>query len=204
MLMERVSSIEQYGKKVSFTKGQRIYQAGEEVKNVYYIKEGLVKLADDAKDGHSVTIALLHPGQMFGFIDRLNGEVEHTRYAVALTDTSLIAIPAELLLQQRQEHSILEQSLVFTLIKQLSEAHELIYVHSKMTVEERLRWLLKKLAKEVNGTLTVDIPLTHEEISFMLGCSRQKITMYLNKWKKEGIIEYERGSIQLINIDHPI
>ncbi|MEL3962378.1 Crp/Fnr family transcriptional regulator [Lysinibacillus endophyticus] len=201
--MEFRASIEQYGKIVHFSKGQRIYQAGEEVKNVYYIMEGLVKLADDAKDGQTVTIALLYPGNLFGFLERFNGEIEYSRYSVALTNTKLVAIPIELLLQQ-SGNSIIEQSLVLTLIKQLSEAHELIFVHSKMTVEERLRWLLKKLAKDVNGVLTVDIPLTHEEISFMLGCSRQKITMYLNKWKKEGRIQYERGNIQLLHIDQPV
>ncbi len=201
--MEFRASIEQYGKIVHFSKGQRIYQAGEEVKNVYYIMEGLVKLADDAKDGQTVTIALLYPGNLFGFLERFNGEIEYSRYSVALTNTKLVAIPIEVLLQQ-SGNSIIEQSLVFTLIKQLSEAHELIFVHSKMTVEERLRWLLKKLAKDVNGVLTVDIPLTHEEISFMLGCSRQKITMYLNKWKKEGRIQYERGNIQLLHIDQPV
>ncbi|RKQ13676.1 Crp/Fnr family transcriptional regulator [Lysinibacillus endophyticus] len=203
MLMEFRASIEQYGKIVHFSKGQRIYQAGEEVKNVYYIMEGLVKLADDAKDGQTVTIALLYPGNLFGFLERFNGEIEYSRYSVALTNTKLVAIPIEVLLQQ-SGNSIIEQSLVLTLIKQLSEAHELIFVHSKMTVEERLRWLLKKLAKDVNGVLTVDIPLTHEEISFMLGCSRQKITMYLNKWKKEGRIQYERGNIQLLHIDQPV
>ncbi|MCP1145946.1 Crp/Fnr family transcriptional regulator [Lysinibacillus endophyticus] len=201
--MEFRASIEQYGKIVHFSKGQRIYQAGEEVKNVYYIMEGLVKLADDAKDGQTVTIALLYPGNLFGFLERFNGEIEYSRYSVALTNTKLVAIPIEVLLQQ-SGNSIIEQSLVLTLIKQLSEAHELIFVHSKMTVEERLRWLLKKLAKDVNGVLTVDIPLTHEEISFMLGCSRQKITMYLNKWKKEGRIQYERGNIQLLHIDQPV
>ena len=201
--MEFRASIEQYGKIVHFSKGQRIYQAGEEVKNVYYIMEGLVKLADDAKDGQTVTIALLYPGNLFGFLERFNGEIEYSRYSVALTNTKLVEIPIELLLQQ-SGNSIIEQSLVLTLIKQLSEAHELIFVHSKMTVEERLRWLLKKLAKDVNGVLTVDIPLTHEEISFMLGCSRQKITMYLNKWKKEGRIQYERGNIQLLHIDQPV
>ena len=201
--MEYRASIEQYGKIVHFSKGQMIYQAGEEVKNVYYIMDGLVKIADDAKDGHTVTIALLHSGQLFGFLERFNEEIEYRRYSVALTNTKLVVIPIEVLLQQ-SGNSILEQSLLLTLINQLTEAHELIYVHSKMTVEERLEWLLKKLAKEVNGVLTVDIPLTHEEISFMLGCSRQKITMYLNKWKKEGRIQYERGNIQLISIDSPI
>ncbi|MEK9199545.1 Crp/Fnr family transcriptional regulator [Ureibacillus sp. 179-F W5.1 NHS] len=193
--------IEQLAKKIHARKGQIIYQAGEEANNVYFLNDGIVKIAIDGDDGHPVTISLIRMGEMFGFLDRLNNRLEHTQYAVAMTDVELFVLPIEILTQHLNKLSEMERSLFYSLGKRLIEAQEFVYVHSKMTIPERLGWLLKKLAKVENNILTISIPLTHEEISFMIGCSRQKVTTYLSKWKKEGVIQYERGFIQLMDLE---
>lgn len=202
MQLERsLKLIEQLGKKIYARKGQIIYQAGEEATNVYFLNEGTVKIAIDGDDGHPVTISLIRSGEMFGFLDRLNNRIEHSQYAVAMTDVELFSLPMEIFIQNLNKLSEMERSLFYSLGKRLTEAQEFVYVHSKMTVPERLGWLLKKLAKVENNILTINIPLTHEEISFMIGCSRQKVTTYLSKWKKEGVIKYERGFIQLVDLE---
>lgn len=202
MQLERsLKLIEQLGKKIYARKGQIIYQAGEEATNVYFLNEGTIKIAIDGDDGHPVTISLIQSGEMFGFLDRLNNRIEHSQYAVAMTDVELFILPMEIFIQHLNKLSEMERSLFYSLGKRLTEAQEFVYVHSKMTVPERLGWLLKKLAKVENNILTINIPLTHEEISFMIGCSRQKVTTYLSKWKKEGVIKYERGFIQLVDLE---
>lgn len=195
-----IRELEKYSKKVNVNKGQMIYQTGDPINSVYFLNRGLVKLAEDGEDGQPVTIVLLQEGEMFGFLDRLNNHSEHTQYSVALTDCSLLSYPVDLLLEHLEKLSAIERSLFYSLVRQLAEAKKLIYVHSKMTVPERISWFLIKLAKMENGVATISIPLTHEEISYMVGCSRQKVTTYLSKWKKEGIIQYDRGYIQLVDV----
>lgn len=196
-----MKELEQYSKEIFVNKGQMIYQTGDPINTVYFLKRGLVKLAEDGEDGHPVTIVLLQEGEMFGFLDRLNNQSEHTQYSVALTDSSLLSYPIEVLLTHLNKLSAIERALFYSLVRQLAEAKQLVYVHSKMTVPDRIRWFLIKLAKMENGVATISIPLTHEEISYMVGCSRQKVTTYLSKWKKEGIIQYDRGFIQLVDVD---
>ena len=168
---------------------------------MYLLKQGLVKLAEDADDGQPVTIVLIKDGEMFGFLDCLNNHLEHTQYAVALTDSTLLSFPIEIILKHIENLPEIERALFYSLVQQVAEAKQLVYVHSKMTVPERISWYLKKLAKKDKGITTITIPLTHEEISYMVGCSRQKVTTYLSKWRKEGIIQYDRGFIQLIDIE---
>lgn len=138
---------------------------------------------------------------MFGFLDRVNNQLEHTQYSVALTDSTLLSFPIGMVLKHLENLPEIERALFYSLVRQLGEAKQFVYVHSKMTVPERISWFLKKLATEENGIATINIPLTHEEISYMVGCSRQKVTTYLSKWKKEGTIQYDRGFIQLVEID---
>lgn len=195
-----IRELEKYSKKMNVNKGQTIYQTGDPINTVYFLNRGLVKLAEDGEDGQPVTIVLLQEGEMFGFLDRLNNRSEHSQYSVALTDCSLLSYPVDVLLEHLDKLSAIERSLFYSLVRQLAEAKKLIYVHSKMTVPERISWFLIKLAKMENGKATISIPLTHEEISYMVGCSRQKVTTYLSKWKKEGIIQYDRGYIQLVDV----
>jgi len=196
-----LKELEQYSKKIYVKKGHSIYQTGDAINTVYLLKQGLVKLAEDADDGQPVTIVLLQEGEMFGFLDRLNNHLEHTQYAVALTDSTLLSFPMEVVLKHFENLPEVEKALFYSLVRQLAEAKQLVYVHSKMTVPERISWFLIKLANMENGVATINIPLTHEEISYMVGCSRQKVTTYLSKWKKEGTIQYDRGFIQIVEID---
>ncbi|MDI7742663.1 Crp/Fnr family transcriptional regulator [Lysinibacillus fusiformis] len=200
--MSRIlKELEQYSKKIYVKKGHSIYQTGDAINTVYLLKQGLVKLAEDADDGQPVTIVLLQEGEMFGFLDRLNNHLEHTQYAVALTDSTLLSFPMEVVLKHFENLPEVEKALFYSLVRQLAEAKQLVYVHSKMTVPERISWFLIKLANMENGVATINISLTHEEISYMVGCSRQKVTTYLSKWKKEGTIQYDRGFIQIVEID---
>ncbi|MDN4495006.1 Crp/Fnr family transcriptional regulator [Ureibacillus aquaedulcis] len=196
-----IKELEQYSKEIPINKGQVIYQTGDAINSVYIVHRGLVKLAEDGEDGQPVTIVLMQEGEMFGFLDRLNNHSEHTHYSVALTDGSLLSVPIDVILQHLDKLSAIERALFYTLVRQLAEAKQLVYVHSKMTVPERISWFLIKLANMENGVAKITIPLTHEEISYMVGCSRQKVTTYLSKWKKEGTIQYDRGFIQLVDID---
>ena len=192
--------LQQYSKKIYVKKGQMIYQTGDVISTVYFLQHGLVKLAEDGDDGQPVTIDLLQKGELFGFLDRLNNHIEHTQYSVALTDSTLLEFPIEVLLKHLENLPAFESVMLYSLVRQLAEAKQLVYVHSIMTVPERISWFLMKLASIENGVATINIPLTHEEISYMVGCSRQKVTTYLSKWKKEGIIQYDRGFIQIVDM----
>lgn len=199
--MDFFAGFEHDSKKLYIKKGEMIYRTGDQIDVIYFLDQGMVKLAEDAPDGHPVTVFLLERGEYFGFLDYLNNRSEQTYYAVAMTDATLFALPLELALKQLDRLNEFEKTLFITLAKQLSDAKKLIYVHSKMTVAERLGWFLKKLAEKSEGEGSIHIPLTHEEIAYMVGCSRQKVTAYLNQWKKEGIIEYDRGFIKLVKME---
>jgi len=196
-----LAELRQYSNKSYVKKGQMMYQTGDTINSIYFLEQGLIKLAEDGVDGQPVTIAILEDGDVFGLLDRLNNYVEHTQYSVALIDSVIFSIPVEVVLKHLESLSEVEKTLFYSLVRQLDEARKVISVHSRMAVPERLSWFLQKLANMENGVATINIPLTHEEISYMVGCSRQKVTTYLNEWKKEGSIQYDRGFIQLVDID---
>lgn len=187
----------QFGELVTVKRGKPIYQTGEKINSFYYIEKGIVKLAADSLDGKTTTISLNESNEFFGYLEYLKGCQEYTRYAVALTDCILYSMPIDLL-----HNPYIRESFIFdSLIQQLEKAEQLNFVLSTMTVSERLRWLLLKMAKDKEGVLLIESPLTHEEMANYLGCSRQKISNYLSKWKKDGALSYDSGIIMIVDVE---
>jgi CRP-like cAMP-binding protein len=66
------------------------------------------------------------------------------------------------------------------------------------SIEQRLcRWLLERLDRSLSNELKV----TQEMIANMLGVRRESITCCAGKLQEEGLIEYRRGTVTVIDRD---
>lgn len=189
--------VKEYGTIMKVKKGETIYQIGENIHDFYFIEKGIIKIATDSLDGKATTVSLNGANEFFGFLDFIKGERENTNYAVALSECTLYSIPIEFL----HKGFVKEHILFDSIVKQLERALEMNVVLSTMTVPERLRWLLIKTATKIGEFLVNETPLTHEEMANYLGCSRQKISNYISKWKKEGSLVVENRRVKIIDKD---
>jgi len=64
-------------------------------------------------------------------------------------------------------------------------------------VPDRLHLLLLASHDRLDGTL---LPLTHEVIAGMLGVRREGVTEATNALRRDGLIEYARGRIHLLDL----
>jgi CRP-like cAMP-binding protein len=72
-------------------------------------------------------------------------------------------------------------------------------------VDKRLARFLLTAAKEngipENEGIIIHLGLTVEDIALAIATSRQTASMLLNRWSKEGIINYQRKSILIMDMD---
>ena len=188
-----------YGQKLSFKKNSRIFKIGEGTRSFYLLEEGWIKLAQEGEDGQAITLVLRKSGDLFGLVEILAKEKYRLRYAYSLTDVTVYALPAEKLYELIQEDPNIMTTLCAMMAQRLVETQNFIKVITSMSVPHRLAWFLQSFSNDKNGVLTTELPLTHEEISYILGCSRQKVTSFLNRWRKQGYITYKRGLIEILD-----
>ena len=63
-------------------------------------------------------------------------------------------------------------------------------------IQERLsRWLLMTQDRVDSGVL----PITHDFIATMMGTDRSTVSLAASVMQKEGIIEYVRGAVKIVN-----
>ena len=191
--------VKTYGQKLSFKKNSRIFKIGERTNSFYLLEKGWIKIAQEGEDGQAITLTLRESGDLFGLVEILAKEKYRLRYAYSLTDITVYALPVEKLYELIQENQNIMTGLCTMMAQRVLETQHFIKVITSMSVPQRLAWFLQSFSKERNGVLTTELPLTHEEISYILGCSRQKVTSFLNRWRKQGYITYKRGLIEIFD-----
>ena len=187
-----------HGKKITYKNSKMIFKAGDKPTNIYLLKEGYVKTFYEAENGETITLSLFKPGDFFGVAELFSQKTAHDCSAIGFGEVTLYAISIEQISAQLAKDPSFWADLTQILANKIIDAHQLIMRLTNLSVPERLAAFLKQYATiDENDNLAVNIPLSHEEISYIINCSRQKVTSYLNLWRKQGFISYERGNIQI-------
>ena len=79
---------------VNFKAGEVVIKEGDESSDLFFVKEGALKIVRKAKNGTSVTVSSVGAGEMVGEMGFLVGKVR-TASVLAVTDCVLISIQKE-------------------------------------------------------------------------------------------------------------
>ncbi len=119
----------------------------------------------------------------------------NTRLVVQMSGKAL-KLPGDIIKQEFKQEGDLQKLLLLYIQAQLSQISQITACRSHHEIEQRLaRWLLLIYDNVENNTL----PLTQKFISSMLGVRRASITEIAISFQKQGIIQYSRGQITLLD-----
>jgi CRP-like cAMP-binding protein len=174
---------------------QVLHEAGEVIRSVYFMNNGLGSVLTVQPDGKSVEVGLIgNEGfvgvpVVFGFKTsplRVVVQADATAHRVDVATLKKIATSCPALERPLQPFAM-------TLSMQSTQLAACNRLHD---VEERLaRWLL--MSHDRIGTKTM--PLTQEFLGQMLGTRRSSVSMAASILQKGGMISYTRGSVTILN-----
>jgi CRP/FNR family transcriptional regulator, cyclic AMP receptor protein len=183
------------GKVLRYRKEQNIYIQGMPADTLFYIQEGGVRLTTQTKHQPSAVTAILGVGDLFGELC-LVGYPLRMSTAVALTASSIRIIKKEKMLQMLHKKNKISNSLVVYLLSSLKKYRDHVSELLTSSVEQRLVRVLLRLAHLYrNGPAVVEIPkVTHQVLAEMVGTTRPRVSMYMERFRKQGFINYDRRS----------
>ena len=175
--------------------GKALYEAGDVQKHVYFPIDCIVSLLYVMENGASAEIAVVGNEGLVGVSLFMGGESTPSR-AIVQSAGSAFRLSAErlkvefgrhgqmLLLMLRYTQSLITQ---MTLTAACNRHH---------TIDQQLcRWLLLSLDRLPSN----QVAMTQELIGNMLGVRREGVTHAAGKLQKEGVIDYSRGVITVLN-----
>ena len=180
------------------SKGHYLFHQGEIASTIFLIKSGKLKLVQDAEDGHATILDVCGPGEVLGELSLYQEQNEHSS-AIAMEEVCICCF------SKLQFESLIKQDPSFALriIGYLGQKrYENIINLGKeagQTVKERLLRLFYRLAEQYgqktsNSTL-IDLKITQQELSEMIGASRVMVIHALNELKAAKIIDREKRSL---------
>jgi CRP/FNR family cyclic AMP-dependent transcriptional regulator len=131
----------------SFPKGTRVFHEGDHSDACYIIRAGSFRVTREHPDGRAITLANLGPGDIFGELAMLDGEVRSASVE-ALSDGELLALPALDVRNLLARHPDITVKLVAALVRRLRQANERISRQSFQTVPSRVAGVLSQLVAE--------------------------------------------------------
>jgi CRP/FNR family transcriptional regulator, cyclic AMP receptor protein len=180
-------------------KNQAVYAQGDVADAVFYLQKGRVKITVLSEHGKEAVVAILAPGQFFGEAC-LHGHPLRRATATTMEDcvTTAVAKPAMIaLLHDQPTFSELFMAYVLTRNSRLEE--DLIDQMLNST-EKRLARLLLLLANfEGEGSpQSIATHISQETLAEMIGTTRPRVSVFMNKFRKLGLIGYGyNGAIEV-------
>lgn len=178
---------------VSLVKGQVLFEAGQRLQEVHYPVGAFVSMMVELSDGFSVEANMFGQSCMVGV-----GATGIPSFYCAKVRSSGLAyrLALEDLKQARMTcpaYVFNSQDAMQRMFRQLAL---LIICGKRHSVEQQLaRWMLTTLDR----TLSDVIPITHQELSELLGFRREAVTLSLGRFCESGLIAGSRGQLYVLD-----
>lgn len=179
---------------VKFRKAECIFAQGDMADSVYYVRNGAIKLMVVSDRGKEATIGVLGPGDFCGETGLIDEPV-HQVSAISMATGSLLRIQKKSFGILLREHSDFSSHFTMFMIHRSLRIQRALIDHRFQPSEFRLARLLATLADNPNTRNDIrSIPkLSQETLASMVGTTRSRISFFLNKFKRAGLIEYSGG-----------
>jgi CRP/FNR family transcriptional regulator len=185
------------GERLFFSKGEHVITPGMLMQSVYLIETGNASVYKLHIDGKECILGLVSPMEFVNLIDIFSGK-ETTIFCKALTDLSIVKMPKQQIITMVNENHTLAINLLHFFSEQYQEVIEVLEQVAYGKVEERLIFLLHKLADPLEGDenwYPLPVSITHRDLAGMIASTRETVTLLLNKLRQENTLRIDSNRI---------
>ena len=180
---------------VPLPRSKVLYHLADRISHAFFIMSGMVSLLATTQEGLTTQISMVGNEGVVGVPAILRVNKAPYQIKVQIPGRAM-RVRIDVLIKEFNRDGPLHDMMlryVHALISQISQSAACNRFHQ---IEERLsRWLLTSEDRAMSETLQ----LTHEALSHMLGATRANVTAAANNLKRAGLIDYHRGSIQIVD-----
>lgn len=178
---------------------QLVYSTGDRDDALYLVESGQVKITMASAEGKDCLLAMRGGGEVFGescFIgDGKRGETATATTSTVVRRTSRRDVLAEVGRSATAE--LLLRHMAIRLAEQQMAVFDLITKDAEQRLAEVLLAFAEKFGKAEGSLLRLEHRISHEELSQIVGTTRPRITAFMQRFRKLGLIETVGRSIKV-------
>ena len=168
-----------------------LYAQGDAADSVFYIHTGKVKDTVVSPRGSEAVIAIRGPDQFCGE-QAIIGTPVRLSSAVTLTECEVIRLDREAMARLLRLDPEFADYFLFNLLMRTARVEADLVAQIFSSSEMRLARVLLLLANYGGdlGPEPIPIKVNHDLLAKMVGTTRPQVTVFLNKFRKLGLIDY--------------
>jgi len=190
-----------YAQPTTLKRGATLFAKGDPGHSLYAVLSGTVKISVSSPDGRNAILNLIGAGEVFGEISVLDGRVRSAD-AIANTNCEILVIDRRDFLPFVHSQPALAMKFIELLCGRLrwtsDQVEQIILQDLPGRLASALLGLTEKRKLE-NASRTIAI--TQQEISEMVGMTRESINKQLRAWAARDWLRLEHGAIVVLNAD---
>ena len=175
--------------------GEALFHKGDPGDALFGVRRGQIRIETGASDGSRLTLNFMGPGELFGEVAVLDGQ-SRTADATAGEPTELFVLGR----QEFLEHLEREPRVAIKIIQLLCQR---IRWQSERMEESVLQPLPVRLARRLCALAAgfgSEVHISQQQLGVFVGAARESVNRQLQLWRKDGILDLQRGRILLLNM----
>lgn len=188
----------------SFSRGESIAHFGDSASDLFVISHGQVKLTMFSQNGREFVVDLAGPGEMVGEASLIDGGARSATVTALTTPTVVLALGRADFRSMIQTDPYFCDVVLEQTARRTRRLHTLLLEHVLDDVAGRVaRRLiaLERFGREQDGSLTIRLPITQQELADWAGVSRQAVVKELHRLREDKIISTRGSTIVLHDRD---
>lgn len=187
--------------KLSFRKGDVLFNAGDTAQSVYAIRSGLIKLYSTQGEQE-----LIHDFYLLGDLVGLEGLAnrQHHYTAKVIEDVQVCAVSFDQLDFISQEIPELNTQLLRlmsqNIVKERQHARVLTHKTAEQKMAEFLIEMIEKLRSRGYDYLQFRLGILHRDVANFLNLTPETISRVLAKFNREGLLSWKKKEVKVMNL----
>ena len=181
-----------------YSRGEVVFSQSAAADSLYYLSKGAVILRVVSSSGKEAIVAILGAGDFFGE-GCLTGQAFRTSSAVAMTDCSIVRLEKLRALQLIRDAPVVSELFLRFLLSRNRRMEDNLVDQLFNSSEKRLARLLLQLAKYHREDRPEGVipKLSQETLAEIVGTTRPRVSRFMNRFRKLGLIDYTDHSDSL-------
>jgi len=179
-----------------YRKDQIVFSQGEPADAVFYLQKGKVKVTVVSEQGKEAVVAILGTDEFFGE-GCLAGQTQRMATVATMTDSVIVRLEKAAIVRViHQEPAFSEMFIAHLLGRTIRVEADLVdqLFNSSEKRLARVLLLLANFGKEGKPEPII-AKISQETLAEMIGTTRSRVSFFMNKFRKLGLIDYN-GSIE--------
>src|ERR1700688_3560470 len=197
---EALDQLCRYAKHATLKRGATIYAKGDPGNSLVAVISGTVKISISSADGRSAILNLIGAGEIVGEVALLDGLGARTADATANTNCEIFVIDRREFIPFVRSQPALAMKFIELLCTRLRWTSDQVEQVILQNLPGRLASALIRLTekhKVAGGGRTIAV--TQQEISEMVGMTRESINKQLRVWSTRSWVRLEHGAIVVLD-----